>query len=532
MAKVIKQAGKIGVVLMLLVLVFGAVFYVANRLTLAQTAEETAAVAESAPTADPFDLARNDVMSRIKKGRDLEAVESFEYFLANFSDHERFSAAVVKAASRYREKGNLEMAQELFQYVVANYQEDKSSFWAQINLVKMDIAACESSCLDDGVGQLLAQFAGDPREAVAAGHIADEYLRLGKVGRARALYRFVVDDRPDSENALWARMHLVTLDIAAGKNRRAQDGFGELLADHFEDERIGSAVCRIGNAYRYQKRFREAKEMYQYVLDEWPNSTHALSSRMGTVIADIVLGNDPNAEHGVNRLLSDFATDERVAEAALLIADKYQGKKRFKKARPLYEYVVDNWADSKHAIFSQKGLAVTEAFYNEDPNTYPALDRLLTDFRDRPKFTRMAFLAAEAYRDRALSKLNNGKMEEAQQGYARAATAWEQVIQRTPESVYTPESYYLLAECYCNLGEYLSAIDCYRLIVDTWPDWKRSWSAQFQVGYKYEQLKWVEGIEPSEADIHTKTAYQRLLDIYPDCPAAKAAAGWLSRHSN
>ena len=71
MAKVIKQAGKIGVVLMLLVLVFGAVFYVANRLTLAQTAEETAAVAESAPTADPFDLARNDVMSRIKKGSAL-----------------------------------------------------------------------------------------------------------------------------------------------------------------------------------------------------------------------------------------------------------------------------------------------------------------------------------------------------------------------------------------------------------------------------------------------------------------------------
>jgi len=532
MAKVIKQAGKTGVVLMLPVLIFGVVFYVSNRLTLAQTAGEVATVVESAPIRDPFESARDGVIADIKAGESLEAAAGFESFAAGFSADERFVGAVVDIADTYRKEGSRELANGLYQYVLETYPDNENVFWAEVGLVLSDVSTCAKSCLQDSLGALYEHYAGDPRLAAASCYIADEFRRGGKYAQARKYYRYVIEQHPEAEHALWSKMGCAIADIAAGKFRRANDMVAILFADHFGDERVANAACRIADEYRKKGKFREARDIYQYVLADWPEAEHAIWSRMGSVISDISLDNDPNAAHGVRRLLADFSSDSRTANAIRQIADTYQKSGKYQEACDLHEYVVSNWPSAEHAIWCQKGLAVTEVFYTADPNTFIALDRLLTDFADHPTLPQAAFFTAEAYRDNALSSLIAGNLAEAQRQYARAATAWEQVIQRTPESVYTPESYYLLAECYYNPAAYLHAIDCYRLIVDTWPDWKLAWSAQFQVGYKYNQLKKAGFIDPATADGQTQVAYERLLERYPDCPAVKAATNWLNSHSN
>jgi tetratricopeptide (TPR) repeat protein len=111
-------------------------------------------------------------------------------------------------------------------------------------------------------------------------------------------------------------------------------------------------------------------------------------------------------------------------------------------------------------------------------------------------------------------------------------SAFEQVLSQAAESVFTPESYYLLAECNSRLGNYAEAIEYYGYVADSWPDWDLAWCARFHAGRRYEQWKRAGGITVSEADVGSQTAYRQLLAQYPNCPAATAASNWLNNHSN
>jgi len=253
---------------------------------------------------------------------------------------------------------------------------------------------------------------------------------------------------------------------------------------------------------------------------------------MGEIISDIALGNDPNAAEGTQRLFSTFSRDEHLANAACQIGDMYNAMGRFQQAAEVYSYAAVHWPDVEHAIWCRKGLAVTEIHYTADPNAYAALDDLLTHHSGDPVLPMAAFSVAQAYRDAAVSRRKEGRHADSARAYARAAGAFKGIIERVEPSTCTPESYYLLAECYDGMGMIEEAIACYRVIVNTWPEWDLAWSAQFLVGYKYSHLKKAGLMNAIAADKQILAAYSSLLTAYPDCPAAGAAANWLNRHSN
>lgn len=125
-------------------------------------------------------------------------------------------------------------------------------------------------------------------------------------------------------------------------------------------------------------------------------------------------------------------------------------------AKALYTYVVSAWPKEEHAIWCQKGLAVSEE--KTDPNSIEQLDRLLTKFAGHQNLPLAAFLVGEGYRDAAMKQQDEGRVREATKSYRRAVQAWEQIIQLQPETAFTPEAYYILAECCYMAGYYDRAI--------------------------------------------------------------------------
>jgi tetratricopeptide (TPR) repeat protein len=73
------------------------------------------------------------------------------------------------------------------------------------------------------------------------------------------------------------------------------------------------------------------------------------------------------------------------------------------------------------------------------------------------------------------------------------------------------------------LGQYQKGIDYYQQIVDSWPDYKYAWHAQFFVGMYYEKLRDSGDLPPSEADPKIEQAYKAVIEKYPDCSSVRHA---------
>jgi tetratricopeptide (TPR) repeat protein len=122
----------------------------------------------------------------------------------------------------------------------------------------------------------------------------------------------------------------------------------------------------------------------------------------------------------------------------------------------------------------------------------------------------------------------NERTTEAKDSFQKAIAVWKRIIEELPKSTITPQAYNFSAVCYRRLGRGEKAIEYYQKIVDNWPDYEYAWNAQFLIGYCYRQLKYAGAIDESEADAHTKAAYEMVLQRYPGCPAANAARNWLT----
>ena len=147
-----------------------------------------------------------------------------------------------------------------------------------------------------------------------------------------------------------------------------------------------------------------------------------------------------------------------------------------------------------------------------DPNSVEQLDRLLTNFAGHANLPLAAFLVGEGYRDAALKQMDQGKYEQAAKGFQKAAEVWDHIIKFQPETDYTPEAFYILAECNYMAGQYDQAIYHYQYVAEKWPDFKLAWHSQFMVGYRYQQLKQAGLVEAKAADLQTAAAYQAMLE--------------------
>ena len=138
--------------------------------------------------------------------------------------------------------------------------------------------------------------------------------------------------------------------------------------------------------------------LYQYVVDNWPEAEHALWSQMNIAISNILLGDDAAAQETADKLLFDFAGDERLEVAGCLLADEYRKSNKHENSSVLYQYVIDNWPGTEYAMWSQMGLAMSNIVLGDDLKADAAIGKLLTDFPDQNGIQKAISSIAEQYR--------------------------------------------------------------------------------------------------------------------------------------
>jgi tetratricopeptide (TPR) repeat protein len=208
------------------------------------------------------------------------------------------------------------------------------------------------------------------------------------------------------------------------------------------------------------------------------------------------------------------------------VGDQYAKARNFDKAAALYQHVIANWPATEYEMWARTGNVRIDIVTGNQTAVEPAVDALIADFNDLPDLAAAVFRIGEEYYEPAFAAENKGDLSQSKDLFRKAIAIWERILTELPESAITSQAYVASAECYRRLGEHEIALVYHSAVVDNWPDSEYAWCAQSNIGRVLEHLKKAGTTPKSEADSLIEDAYNRVLQNYPDSPAAAAARNW------
>jgi len=484
----------------------------------------------------------------IALGREESAQAAIDKLFEGFSDNEDIANAVRDVANEYREVKKYEKALGFYKQVVDSWPESEEAMDSQEDVAKLYIELGDDPNAEAAVDKLIADFAGRDEIADAVDDVADEYLEVKKYEKALELYKYVVDSWPESEQALGSQGCIVRINIELGDDPNWDAAVDKLIADFAGRDETADAVHDAANGYRDVKKYEKALELYKYVVDSWPERKQTIWSQAAIAKLYIELGDDPNAKVAVDKLIADFSANSDLPAALNLVGEIYEKAGKFEEAKSVYQQVLQQNPDRRLAQKVERAILKVDVLpvmrSGDDANIVEAIDKLIADFNDHPGLAKAVFEIAKKYHDMGQLTFNEACEYERgpnQPGKARAreyfrralAVAERIIIEELTESDgdATVEAYNLAAECCHRLGKFENAIDYYQEVVDRCPECKYAWRAQFLVGHSYKRLRNLRAIDKAKGEALIRDAYEKVLENYPSCPAARAARMWLNSHT-
>ncbi len=383
--------------------------------------------------------------------------------------------AQLQQAETYMKDRSYEQAEAIYQQIVTDFPDSNDALEAQKQLTILYIKQDNQPQADAALQKLLADFYMHKDIAKAVNKVADHYRWSGKYELARRFYQYVVDNWPDADYAMWSQKSLAASNIRLGDDPNAAAAIEKLLTNFSEHKQIARAVYNVAREYGMLKRYEKACELYQYVIDHWPDDEYAIWSEMEmaeiNILSLIKSGDDPNAAAAIEKLLTNFSEHKQIARAVNNIADHYRWSRQYEEARQLYRYVLDCWPAFKHAVWSQARLAMSYIGLGDDPNAAAAIEKLLTNFSEHKQIAKAVNKVADHYRW-------SRQYEEARQLY-------RYVLDRWPASKYAVESQALLARSYIGMGDDPSAQVAIDTLIFDFNDHPDLPDAIFQIAEEY-----------------------------------------------
>ena len=496
MAKIIWRVGKAGITVLLVLLFLGLIFYSTKVFTPAHAEEPS-------PPA-------------------VQIAAEFEQAQA-LIDAEKFDEAWQVYAGISE------------QYAMTAYDLE-----VRVLLVKLYIAEGNVQEAEVAIENLYTDFPGQEEIADAVYQLAACY-RKEKDDRAVELYQYIIDTHPLHDLAIRAQSSLAKFYIVQKEYSEAQANVEKLLTDFAGDERLARYASSIAWQYLNAENYEKARDLYDYVVNSCPNTDnrYTLRCRGWLVISDIALGNYQNAEDGTQKLITDFAGDERLPEYIWQIASGYSKRGEDLRGRQVYQDFLDNCSNPELDIWART-IAIIADDDAADPNAVydfaederlAEVDRLIADFEGHERLDEVVYCISDEFYNRALDFRRKGSSEQVRKYLQRAAKVWEEMVNLGGNSDKTIQACQLAGDCYRLLGQHEKALEFYQYLVETWPDCKLACRGQYLIGYTYERLNEGGVVDREEANTIIEATYTQLLEDYPDCSGAKAASGWLRSNS-
>ncbi|MCJ7673897.1 MAG: tetratricopeptide repeat protein, partial [Sedimentisphaerales bacterium] len=226
---------------------------------------------------------------------------------------------------------------------------------------------------------------------------AETLLEKGQYEQAETIYKQIIAAHPDRDDAFAAQKGLAIVYVRWDKPVQAEAAFEGLRANYSNHPDFSGAVCVIADNYRWKGIDEKARRMYQ-VAAEGVSGSEAIWPKMGLAITSIRLKDYQTADPLTEKILTDFAGDNRVSTACCLIADAYRSTRHHRQAIDLYQYVIENHGDSEYAMWSQMGIAVSNIDLGNKDAAESAIEKLRANYAGHPSFYKAVRDIGDNYR--------------------------------------------------------------------------------------------------------------------------------------
>jgi len=322
---------------------------------------------------------------------------------------------------------------------------------------------------------------------------ADEYRKSGNYERARELYQLVVDTWAEFEQAAQSQSGVARCCILLGDDPNAQVAIEKLMTDFPNHKRLALAIDHLADTYGDLGKIEKARELYQLVVDRWPEAKHAIQSQAGVVRSYIALGDDVKAKAAIGKLIRDFSSASNLVGALEEIGEMYEEAGRYAKAEEICQQIIKidpNSSEARKAVLDIAKVDILSLIETgDDANALMGINKLMVDFNGHPDLAAAIFQIGEQYYNMAFSYKKDAHEAKMKEHFAKAIAVWERIIQELPVSATTAQAYYFSARCYRQLGEYEKSIEYYQKVISDWPGHKYVWDAKFMIARCLKELK-------------------------------------------
>jgi TolA-binding protein len=400
------------------------------------------------------------------------------------------------------------------------------------------------------IDKLKADYSQDSNLPCALYGIAEKYRWKHQWEQANSLYNQVIQDYPDSLFASRANLGIARAEILplliAEDYIAADKALDKLVVDFAGHPDLPDTLCQIAKGYQWGNKYEKAKELYRYIVQNYPENPYADKANLGLVrveVLSLIVSQDfGRAEDVLDNLITDFSEHPDLPDTLYWIAERYRWSDKYEKAKELYKQIIQEYPESSAAEEARQQFEVVvdgiDVFAliesGREQEAQDAINRLMANPVDDENSEISAytvFLCGDRYYAKGLQKTEQGLKDEAAVDFIKAIDIWGLMIQQLPACESKAHAYYRSANCYVDLGQYDRALEKYTELLENYPDYYLAWDAQFKIGRCYQKLKNKGNVDRLVADAHTKAACEQVLEKYPDCPAAKAAENWINKHA-
>jgi tetratricopeptide (TPR) repeat protein len=296
------------------------------------------AIAQWPEAEDATESQKGTVLANTLLGDETAAQQALEDFVQKFRTRKDAEEVAFDLANECRDLEKNKLALAIYQKVAENWPGTDEAIDSQTNTVKLYISLRDDPNSEAAIAKLLEDFDEHKLITRAIEDMATAWGEMGRHEKAAELYSYAVTRWPDSQHAIWAQAQMVRALIRGGDYEAAEAGLNTLIVRFLQDERLGEAAHEVIDTFYKVGEYERGKQLYEEFVEIQSGDEDALLEfQVGVVISNVGLGEESAVDAGIDKLISDFNDNPKLAKGLVQIGEKYYGRALQHKNQGLQE---------------------------------------------------------------------------------------------------------------------------------------------------------------------------------------------------
>jgi len=283
----------------------------------------------------PLEIFKLDILALIDTQADSQAQIAIDNLVSGFSSHSHVAEVIYDIAQVYEWSGTkYEKAKSVYQQLIQTCPTSSFGDKAQIGIQRVEVL----SAIDAGdvsraqleTSKLKTSFSGSSYLPEALYEIANRYEWEAKnYTQAKSVYQDIAGQYSGNWCADKAKLDApkadILIHIEAGEDSLAQSDIDQLISNFTGNSYLADVLYHIAIRYEEGSKYQKAKQTYQKVVQNCPNTTFATKAQLKLTKEDILFlidsGDNTAAYAAIDAFIADNPANFHLTWILAQIAD-------------------------------------------------------------------------------------------------------------------------------------------------------------------------------------------------------------------